>query len=139
MENKIILDWEGVGKLVHSLANSISKLPITGIYGLSRGGLIPGVMLSHTLGIPFYTSYRDGCIVVDDICDSGDTFTRVYNNINSVFPEPYSLVFTACLHLRHTAGYVPTVYGELITDDSWVVYPWERLDSKHQRDGTPTN
>ena len=64
------------------------------IVGISRGGLIPGVMISHKLNIPFkpvHASTRDfphwenylpqpgdqKVLIVDDICDSGETFERI--------------------------------------------------------------
>ena len=66
------------------------------IVGISRGGLIPGVMISHKLNIPFkpvHASTRDfphwenylpkpndsKVLIVDDICDSGETFERLSN------------------------------------------------------------
>ena len=68
------------------------------IVGISRGGLIPGVMISHKLSIPFkpvHASTRDfphwenylpksndsKVLIVDDICDSGETFERLSNYI----------------------------------------------------------
>ena len=64
------------------------------VVGISRGGLIPGVMISHKLEIPFkpvHASTRDfphwenylpkpkdeKILIVDDICDSGETFVRL--------------------------------------------------------------
>ena len=64
------------------------------IVGISRGGLIPGVMISHKLNIPFkpvHASTRDfphlenylpksnnsKVLIVDEICDSGETFERL--------------------------------------------------------------
>ena len=73
------------------------------IVGISRGGLIPGVMMSHKLNVPFkpvHASTRDfphwenylprpsdkKILIVDDICDSGETFeklsTYIKENIN---------------------------------------------------------
>ena len=73
------------------------------IVGISRGGLIPGVMISHKLDIPFkpvHASTRDfphwenylpkpkdsKVLIVDDICDSGETFEKlseyIKENIN---------------------------------------------------------
>jgi len=137
--NKHYISWEKVDKLVQYLVPYILTLPVTGIYGLSRGGLIPGVMLSHALNLPYYNTYRDGCLVVDDICDSGRTFHRIQSNVNAVFPEAHSLVYTATLHLRSTATYTPTVFASTINNDDWIVYPWEREDSKQEKDGTPTD
>ena len=68
------------------------------IVGISRGGLIPGVMMSHKLNVPFkpvHASTRDfphwenylprptdkKILIVDDICDSGETFEKLSNYI----------------------------------------------------------
>lgn len=68
------------------------------IVGISRGGLIPSVMLSHYLSIPMHslrvsfhnTSERESnlwmaedalnnknILIIDDACDSGDTFNWI--------------------------------------------------------------
>ena len=68
------------------------------IVGLSRGGLTAGVMMSHWFQKPFKpirTSLRDfpdwedylprktdeRVLIVDDICDSGETFEKISNYI----------------------------------------------------------
>ena len=68
------------------------------IVGLSRGGLTPGVMMSHWFQKPFKpirTSLRDfpewedylprktdeRVLIVDDICDSGETFDKIKSYI----------------------------------------------------------
>lgn len=112
--------------------------PYDGIVGLSRGGLIPAIILSHKLGLPVkpltYSSkqgqgdkHHDNIIpewfsegrwlVVDDIVDSGYTFKELaMASINSTF---------CCLHLRHTSCYQPNYHSLLVVDDAWLVMPWE--------------
>ena len=78
------------------------------VVGISRGGLIPGVMISHKLEIPFkpvHASTRDfphwenylpkpkdeKILIVDDICDSGETFVRLSEYISCLLytsPSP---------------------------------------------------
>ena len=64
-------------------------------------------------------------LVVDDICDSGETLKKVPG------------VYTATLHYKKSAIVKPTLYAKLIeTEDNWVIYPWERYDSAPVRDNT---
>lgn len=110
------------------------------IVGISRGGLIPGVMMSHKLDVPFkpvHASTRDfphwenylprpsdkKILIVDDICDSGET---LFN---------HEAAITAVLHFKpHTSKFTPTAYAQKQMGDEWVIYPWERKDSKAIQD-----
>jgi uncharacterized protein len=88
---------------VDKICKSIVKSHWTPDYivGLSRGGLVPGVMISHWLNVPFKpleVSLRDGgyrksskflskeaqygrnILIVDDINDSGKTFNWIIND-----------------------------------------------------------
>lgn len=113
--------------------------PFDGIVGLTRGGLIPAVILSHNLGLPVKTlefSSKAGAgdkhhtnqipdwfktgrwLVVDDIVDSGYTFKELaMQNNNSVF---------CCLFLRHSSCYRPKYEGMLLIGESWLCFPWEK-------------
>ena len=78
-KSKIYYSWGEIEELVELLCLQIVKsgIQITDIYGLQRGGLIPAVMLSHKLGIPMTQDIKKpNLLIVDDICDSGETFTK---------------------------------------------------------------
>jgi hypoxanthine phosphoribosyltransferase len=63
-------------------------------------------------------------LVIDDICDSGITFI-----------EADAFGFrTASLALRYTSSFMPDFYSEKINDDRWLVFPWEKVDSKTVQD-----
>ena len=85
------------------------------IVGISRGGLIPGVMISHKLNIPFkpvHASTRDfphwenylpksndsRVLIVDDICDSGETFERLSNYIKENINHECDVRFSCLLY-----------------------------------------
>ena len=120
MQYKRIITWEEIDKLIHSLAKKIiDELPeIDSITGIARGGLIPAVLLSHKLNIPYIEVIRPNTLVVDDICDSGKTIA------NSVG------VYTATLYTKPSAIEQPTIWGEqIINENQWLHFPWERLDA----------
>ena len=87
--NKLWYGWEEMRRDVNSLCREIvlDKFDPNVIVGLSRGGLTPGVMMSHWLGKPFkpiktalrdYPEWEDylprksdkQVLIVDDVCDS---------------------------------------------------------------------
>ena len=127
--SKVYVSWKEVQELVNELAIGIELhcTDIKYIHGLSRGGLIPAVMLSHKLRVPYVDSVvnlnASKVLIIDDICDSGKTLKKW---------EDYS---TAVLHYKpHTSCYEPTLWSVHTKSDNWIVYPWERKDSKTIQD-----
>lgn len=97
---KLNYTWEQQFKDTEIICTQIEKDNFNPdvIVGISRGGLIPGVMMSHKLNVPFkpvHASTRDfphwgnylpmpkdkSILIVDDICDSGETFEKLSNYI----------------------------------------------------------
>ena len=119
------------------------------VVGLARGGLIPSVMLSNTLGIPMECinlSLRDSKVsgslelfesqlknldkykniaVVDDICDSGKTFHVLDIHLQD---RGHHNIRWCALTSKTTSMFNPTIVGEVIkeaNDSDWIVFPWE--------------
>ena len=122
---KRYLTWDQVDGLVDELATQVKSefTNIDSIYGIPRGGLIPAVMLSHKLGIPYSDKITLKSLIVDDICDSGVTLKAWEGYTTAVL-----------LHKPHTSCAVPTIYGSVHSGDAWIIYPWERDDSKTIQD-----
>ena len=135
MKAKVFLSWNWVDEQVVKLGDTIkdSVSEFTHITVIPRGGLIPGAYLSHYLGIKYIPysdakqlpiNVRSNVLVVDDICDSGLTLV-----------EADAFGFrTASLSLRYSSSFIPDFYSEKIEDDRWLVFPWERVDSKTIQD-----
>jgi hypoxanthine phosphoribosyltransferase len=127
---KFYVTWDEIEELVDLLAQQIIKSghQIKYIFGLQRGGLIPAVLLSHKLGIPMTQELtRQNTLIVDDICDSGETFKEFF------LEYPHSIF--ACLHFKpHTSCFKPEFSSNKFLSDAWIVYPWERIDSKAIQD-----
>jgi len=123
---KVYLDWNDLEILVKKLATEIASSPVPPLYvtGLPRGGLIPAVMLSHKLNIPFKSINeinsipRVDVLIVDDIADSGETLNK------------YGGYQTAVLHYKIQSEHIPTFYAEEVNNDVWINYPFEREDSE---------
>lgn len=96
---------------------------VDSIYGISRGGLVPAVHLSHLLGVPLVTlepkedieSLSRNVLVVDDISDSGAAL--------SPFDEAFYT--TATLFLKPHSTTPPTFHTKVVSNNTWVVFPWE--------------
>jgi hypoxanthine phosphoribosyltransferase len=125
IDNKIFLSWDDVNTLVDELCIQIVKSfpDIKFVTGLPRGGLIPAVMVSHKLGIPYSDKITPDTLVIDDICDSGETLDKCVGTS------------TAVLHYKpHTSCYTPDICAITHEGDEWILYPWERSDSKTIQD-----
>jgi len=116
--NKVYISWDDINILVEDLCNTIasSGVQIKSITGIERGGLIPAVMISHKLSIPYVTKINKDTLVIDDICDTGETLKNIVAG------------YTATLHYKPTAGFTPDFYAKEVGTE-WLIYPWERSDS----------
>ena len=121
---KRYLEWRDVDDAIERLAINIKKsgIEISAIKGLQRGGLIPAVMLSHSLGIPMIEDkiVSSSILIVDDICDTGNTLIP-YKQLNNPI---------ATLHYKTSALLEPNFWWRLAPQNEWIVYPWEQKDSK---------
>ncbi len=116
VDNKLFLSWDDVNILVDSLCNKIrfDQPNIDSIHGIPRGGLIPAVMVSHKLDLPYVNVVGPNTLVIDDICDSGVTLEKAPG------------VYTAVLHFKpHTSCFQPNLWANLHEGDEWLYYPWE--------------
>ena len=122
---------------------SLDKFDPQVIVGISRGGLVPGVMMSHWFKLPFkpvVAAIRDfpaweeylprptdtRILIVDDICDSGETMTRIAgyidkrtNNVDVRF---------ATLWWNNDIDWEPHYYAQEMAKDStntWIHFPHE--------------
>ena len=113
------------------------------IVGLSRGGLIPSVIISnmlnirkvYSIGLRTYAdqekasnaevyqvpdiSSMQKILLIDDISDSGDSFISIKKMLEN------KDVVTASLFLKKRTKFIPDVYAKKAKDESWIVFPWE--------------
>jgi hypoxanthine phosphoribosyltransferase len=140
----VYISWQQIENEVNKIANTIlsKKDNFDVVIGLSRGGLIPGVMLSHKLNLPFIPlvwQTRDGSkkdkkllkqynkettLVIDDLIDSGKTFYEVIKVAPNV---KYAALFDKQLSLNSEYFSKNLDYcGSLLYNDNrWLIFPWE--------------
>ena len=145
--NKLWYTWQEMCLDVNQLCRDVvlDKFEPDAIVGLSRGGLTPGVMVSHWFKKPFKpvkSSLRDfpewedylprktdeRVLIVDDICDSGETFDRISSFIKGRSREIQCDVRFASLWWNNEVDFEPHYYVREVAKDSsnlWIHFPWE--------------
>lgn len=122
--------WSEVEKLTKILSEKITSLnqDFSSISTISRGGLVPARLLADHLG--FDTILVDqkkissDSIFVDDIYDSGSTFKKIINKVDT----PSKFVY-ATLFARIGKKYPKQlIYGKKTKDNSYIVFPWDKLE-----------
>jgi hypoxanthine phosphoribosyltransferase len=142
------LSWELFGELCRVLAIRVARdYDPEVVVGIAAAGVIPGAVVAAMLQIEFHTikiTRRDDddddgvrrrpevlsaappqlagrrVLLVDEICDSGDTMRLALAAVRDVLPAE---VRTATSLVRE-GGYQPD-YCALVTDGV-VVFPWDR-------------
>ena len=145
MSKKMWYGWKEMRRDVNVLCREIilNKFEPQVIVGLSRGGLVPGVMMSQWFNKPLkpvQAALRDFAeweeylprktdervLIVDDICDSGETFEKISKHIHN--NNNKCDVRFASLWWNNEVDYEPHYYARDMAKDSeniWLVFPWE--------------
>ena len=139
------VSYENIAFMVDQLAERV-RTNYDYIIGIGRGGLIPATMLGYKLnkkvlafGVSTYNDQvqednfviyqqpdllknNSKYLVVDDICDSGNTF--------SIFKKIYgeSKLYTfeyASLFVKDKASHMVDYYGFSVPEGMWLTFPWE--------------
>ena len=145
MSKKLWYEWKEMQRDTNSLCREVvmDKFDPNVIVGISRGGLLPGVMMSHWLGKPFkpiiaalrdfpeWEEYLprksdDKVLIVDDVCDSGATFEKLSKILEE---RGYGVeVRFASLWWNNEVDFEPHYYAQECAKDSeniWIHFPWE--------------
>ncbi len=140
------ISWEDFHGIWKALALSLSHFHPEAIVPIGRGGYYPGALLAHLLQVEIYpvrvsrrindiVVYKEPrwiippsveiahrrVVVVDEICDSGETIVMVKNKCLEMGA---SAVKTAVLYAHTKAVHVPDYIG-IITDEL-LLNPWDR-------------
>ena len=121
---KVYVTWKSVDNFVDIVDNFIRNQHPTcpGVYGIPRGGLVFAVMLSHKLSIPMLMSPVEGCLIVDDICDSGESLVHYVKNSSSADKPKY--IIATMFYKDNRLDIRPDIYWRIKGED-WIIYPFE--------------
>lgn len=124
------VSWNEIEKTVQIISNKILKSSknFSSITTISRGGLIPSRLLADSLDIEKIfvdqNIISSDSLFVDDIFDSGKTFSDVISKAT----DSSKLTFVTLFARRGVSYPEQLIYGEQTLDDSYLVFPWDKLE-----------
>lgn len=143
--DKKSVSYEYISFIVDLLEQRVRK-DYDFIVGVGRGGLIPATMLAYKLkkkvisfGINTYNDMvqtdkyviyqpitiptkQSRILVVDDICDTGNTFNIIRDIYNK---ENHLDIEFASLFVKDSKSHLVDYYGLSVSDGIWLDFPWE--------------
>lgn len=119
MKNNV--SWKDIEEYVDYVYNYYQNKNITGVYGIPRGGLILAVLISHKLNVPMLMAPVEGCIIVDDICDSGESLVHYQKNTSGDKKCKYHIT---TMFYKKNKLVEPELWLKE-KKESWIIYPWE--------------
>jgi len=126
------VSWSEIEKLTKILSQKITSLPqeFSSISTISRGGLVPARLLADHLGLDTILvdqkKISSDSIFVDDIYDSGNTFKKIINKMDN----PSNFVYATLFARRGKKYPKQLIYAKKTSDNSYIVYPWDKLEYK---------
>jgi len=141
---KVKITWPKYTKAIDMIAKHFIDDRFDVIIGLTRGGLIPAVRLSHTMNtpmlpfnphmlhingegrgkvkIPISPAVVRRILIVDDISDTGKTFEKCVK----FFEKRGFNVSTAAVYInKGTTSFIPT-YSVYESKRRWIIFPYEK-------------
>lgn len=143
-KNKIYIEYNDILSMCQNLEYDLSKFKPDIIVGITRGGLLPALHLSHHLDVPMRTiqwQTRDAArcehneevqnfmdhdakvAFVDDINDTGRTFLEISKRYHGERPN---IMFTSLVKKTET-NYTKASAALTVDDERWIVFPWEKI------------
>jgi hypoxanthine phosphoribosyltransferase len=151
------LNWLEFEKIIQQTVKKIGRQGIKydAIMGISRGGLVPGVLLSHRLGVKNFqiakvVSYKFDAVssgkvkpkieyldykkikrgqrilIADDIADTGETLAVLMDELKRQTKAKFDIfVVTKSAKLRLPPSLKLKFIGRI--SHRWVIFPWEEL------------
>ena len=138
---KLYIKWEEVVEYVKETGDRVhahyaSDIEARGIFTFYKGGATLAAMLSYYLeekygwDVPMLLSPANGCIIIDDILDTGITMKK-YSDLKGSRKYFLTTMFIKDFQLEGTAQFQCTLdYYKCIKVDEWIVFPWEMDEEK---------
>lgn len=138
----------GLMDCIDHINQNISGIQKPHIISLYRGGIPLGIKLSHKIPAPLsiidYQSYddftqntnteskpifiknagitaNDLLVIVDDICDTGNTLKLTEEYVKKIYPYNKIIVYTIVGSKKHP------YYYSIEHDDKWIIFPHEHI------------
>jgi hypothetical protein len=152
----VYLEWGKVDEAIWTMCDAIKRdYDFDVIVGISRGGLVPAVRISHIfddkrlllveakyykdIGIrddrPKITMHLKGedisgkrILLVDDVADTGETLIAIKEYIEGLSPKELRVAVIASKSISQ----VKPDYTVFNTD-RWIIFPWEKMPVEKKR------
>lgn len=152
--NEFIYKNDSINSLLKTILSQIQETEskYDCIIGIGRGGLIPAAMLGYKLDLKVYnlgissykgktqtssfTVYQDfyfddlskgsRVLIVDDICDSGNTINFVRQRVSRAASVNEVECDYAALLTREKTQDLVDFTGAVIEGDEWIVFSWDK-------------
>lgn len=130
---KKYVQWWEVKEYLYNLVDRLKKDEYfhldecPGIFTFPRGGLILATLLSYEIDKPILMNPEPGCIIIDDIIDTGITMKK-YSDLRNEKNYFITAMFMKDNQLAEEAEFQCFCdYFEYVKKDEWIVYPWEDM------------
>lgn len=130
---KKYVQWWEVKEYLYNLVDRLKKDEYfhldecPGIFTFPRGGLILATLLSYEIDKPILMNPVPGCIIIDDIIDTGITMKK-YSDLMNEKNYFITAMFMKDNQLAEEAEFQCFCdYFEYVKKDEWIVYPWEDM------------
>lgn len=117
--DKIKVTWEQMEKYIDKVIEITKDKQFTGVYGIPRGGVVLATLLSYKLHLPLLLAPTKGCIIIDDIADSGRTLMHFTEN-----DTQFNKYYITTMYYKNRSLVTPDYYM-YTKEDEWIVFPWE--------------
>lgn len=130
MATDLVVDWARFRGECRSLANrwdprengaGVWGIP-TGVWGIPTGGSVVALQVAEVLGRRHLEEWEPGCLVVDDLVDTGATAERVCRSLPAPAQGAELFHFDALFRKPHSP---PELAPNATLHDGWVRFPWE--------------
>lgn len=147
------MSWNSTVKYCEELSEKIKDFKPEIIVALSRGGLVPGRIMSDllgvddvgVLGIKFYKAMEKATdfpkitqeltmdlqgkriLIIDDIADTGRSLMVAKDYLRR---KGAGEIRVATLHYKPNSMFKPDYY--VATTNAWIVYPWEIHETERE-------
>jgi len=143
---KTLYTWHDIYQrcenIVKELKQKYADIMDYEIVGISRGGLVPAVIISNLLGIRKvyslglktykeqekdnaeiyqvpYLANNNKILLIDDISDTGESFIIVKKLYS------HKQLVTVSVYMKEKTKFVPDIVSESVDNNTWIVFPWE--------------
>ena len=116
---KEYVTWDDIEDFIKYLSSVTDLTQYTGVYGPARGGVVFATIISNRFNLPYLGAPQKGCLIVDDICDTGNTALCWKD-------KGYTI---ATMYYKKGAKVEPNFWWKE-KEDKWIVFPIEKDNRK---------